>query len=80
MSCCRRWDQVAKLGRERQLAAITMSCEFTGGEVELVDITDDLVKLYEPSEKTLEHVRAVRKLKPTPLTQLGGVPANPAQR
>lgn len=68
-------EQVAKIGRERRLAAITMSCDFTSNEVELVDITDELVKLFEPSEKTLEHVRQIRKVKPIPLTQLGGVPA-----
>jgi hypothetical protein len=70
-------DQVAKLARERHLAAVTMSCDFTGGEVEVIDITDDLVKLYDPSEKTLGYVRAVRKAKPVPLTQLAGLPAKP---
>lgn len=68
-------DEVAKLGRERHLAAITMSCEFTSADVELVDITEELVKLYSPSEKTLEHVRAIRKVKPAALTQLAKVPA-----
>lgn len=72
-------DQVSKLGRERQLAAITMSCDFTSGDVELVDVTDDLVKLYAPTEKTLEHVRAIRKVKPTPLTQLRGEPGKKAK-
>jgi hypothetical protein len=68
-------DQVAKLARERKLAAITMSCDFTGAEVELVDVTDDLVKLYDPSEKTLGRVRAVRGIKPAPLTQIANMPA-----
>ena len=63
-------EHVARLGRERGLAAITMSCEFTGPDVELVDVTDDLVKLFEPSEKTLDMVRQVRKVPPTPLPQL----------
>jgi hypothetical protein len=68
-------DKVAKLLRERRLAAITMSCDFTTGEVELVDVTDDLVKLYEPSETTLKRVRAVRGVKPVPLTQVADMPA-----
>jgi hypothetical protein len=68
-------DKVAKLARERQLAAITISCDFTSGEVEVVDITDDLVKLYDPSEKTLGRVRAVRGAKPAPLTQIADMPA-----
>jgi hypothetical protein len=68
-------DKVAKLARERRLAAITMSCDFTGGQVELVDVTDDLVKLYDPSEKTLKSARAVRGTKPAPLTQIANMPA-----
>ena len=68
-------DQVAKLLRERQLAAITMNCDFTSGAVELVDVTDDLVKLYDPSQKTLKRVRAVRGAKPAPLTQIADMPA-----
>jgi hypothetical protein len=70
-------DQVAQLARERHLAAVTMSCDFTSEGVDLIDITDDLVKLYEPSEKTLGYVREIRKAKPVPLTQLAGLPAKP---
>ena len=68
-------DKVARLIRERRLAAITMSCGFTSGEVELVDVTDGLVKFYDPSEKTLKRVRAVRGAKPVPLTQIVHMPA-----
>ena len=67
-------DGVAKLARERNLAAITMSCDFTGAQVELVDVTDDLVKLYDPSEKTLKMARGVRAVKPAPLTQIAAMP------
>jgi hypothetical protein len=67
-------DGVAKLARERKLAAITMNCDFTGGQVELVDVTDDLVKLYDPSEKTLKRARAVRAVKPALLTQIANMP------
>ena len=67
-------DGVAKLARERNLAAITMSCDFTGAQVELVDVTDDLIKLYDPSEKTLKTARSVRAVKPVPLTQIANMP------
>jgi hypothetical protein len=67
-------EQVAKLARDKQLAAITMNCEFTGEQVELVDVTDDLVKLYDPSDKTLHSVREIRKIKPTKLTELADHP------
>ena len=66
--------QIAKLAREKQLAVITMNCDYTSEQVELVDVTDDLVKLYDPSERTLKHVREIRKIKPTSLVQLAGHP------
>jgi hypothetical protein len=68
-------DKMAKLAREQRLAAITMGCDFTGGDVELVDVTDALVRLYEPSEKTLALVRGIRGAKPVPLPQLAAMPA-----
>jgi hypothetical protein len=43
-------DRIAKLARDKQLAAITMNCDFTSEQVELVDVTEDLVKLYDPPE------------------------------
>lgn len=46
--------------------AIVFSCEHHSSEVELVDVTLALVALYEPSERTLEHVRS--SLKTTPLS------------
>jgi hypothetical protein len=67
-------DQMAKLARDRRLVAISMSCDFAGENVELVDITDDLVTLYDPSSKTREHVRGIRKARQTPLTQIANVP------
>ncbi len=73
-------NQVAALARERRLAAITMACEFTSIDVELVDVTDDLVKLYDPSEKTLEFVRTARKVKPTPLSQIDSQRVMPAKK
>jgi hypothetical protein len=68
-------DQMAKLARDRRLAAISMSCDFVRADVEIVDITDELVELYDPSEKTLERVQGIRKVKPVPLTQIADVPA-----
>jgi hypothetical protein len=63
-------EQLAKLARDKQLAAISMHCDFTSDQVELVDVTDDTVRLYDPSEKTLQTVREVRKVKPTRLAEL----------
>lgn len=62
--------KIAKLARDKQLAAITMSCDFTSEQVELVDVTEDLVKLYDPTEETLKAAREIRKIKPTKLAEL----------
>jgi hypothetical protein len=63
-------EPLAKLARDKQLAAISMHCDFTSDQVEVVDVTEDIVRLYDPSEKTLQTVRAVRKVKPTRLVEL----------
>mgnify|MGYP003431164133 CR=1 FL=1 len=71
----RRQNQIAGLAREKQLAAITISCDYAGEQIELVDVTDDLVKLYDPSERTLKTVRELRKIKPARLTEIAVLPA-----
>lgn len=66
-------ERVAKLACDKNLAAVTMSCDFTSEQVELVDITEDLVKLFhllEPLEVTLKTVREIRKTKPVKLSEL----------
>jgi hypothetical protein len=68
-------EQLSKLARDKKLAAVTMSCDFTGDQVELVDVTDDLVKLFDSSEKTLQSVREIRKIKPMKLTAIADLPA-----
>lgn len=68
-------EQVARIARDQQLAAVAMNCDFAGQQVELVDITEDLVKLYNPTEKTWKHVREIRKFKPVSLIELADLPA-----
>ena len=67
-------DGVRDLARRRSLAAITMACDFSAENVELVDVTEDLVKLYDPSEKTLATAREVRSIKPADLDKIAEVP------
>jgi hypothetical protein len=67
-------DQVRDLATKKGLAAITMSCDFVGAYVEIVDVTEDLVKLYEPSERTLKMARGVRNAKPVGLVELSKLP------
>jgi hypothetical protein len=68
-------DLVQELARQRGLAAVSMACDYAAGDVELVDITEDLVKLYDPSEKTLAMARDIRAAKPVDLDRIGERPA-----
>lgn len=70
-------EKVRALAQQRSLAAITMGCTFAGADVELVDITEDLVKLYEPSERTLTMARSVRTAKVVDLLKLADMPVKP---
>lgn len=69
-------DQVRELAKNKNLAAITMACDFTSADVELVDVTEDLVKLYDPTERTLTMARSVRTAKLVDLVELSKIPAN----
>jgi hypothetical protein len=70
-------DRVQELARRRGLAAVSQVCDYAAGDVELVDITEDLVKLYDPSEKALAMAREVRSAKPVDLVRLAELPAKP---
>jgi hypothetical protein len=63
-------DRIAAVAADRTLDAIVMSCDFKSDQVELVDVTDDLVALYEPNEATLKTVQNIRAAKVVPLTEL----------
>ena len=46
-------DGVAQgFAAEQQLAAITMECDFTAADVEVVDVTNQLVEIFKPTDKT----------------------------
>jgi hypothetical protein len=63
-----------ELAKRRGLAAITMACDHVGPDVELVDVTEELVKLFDPSEKTLAMARGVRTAKPLDLDRIADLP------
>ena len=69
-------EGISQLITSQNVVAITSHCNATSKSVELVDLTDGLVALFEPSEKTLERVKGIRKVEPVPLTQLADMPAD----
>ena len=49
------------------LIAIVDKCDFTAANVEVVDVTEELVKLYKPSERTLKQALEIRSHERVPL-------------
>lgn len=60
-------DGLAALAKEKKLALITRECDYQAPNVEIVDVTDEIVRLYDPSEKTLKIVEEIRKVEPAGL-------------
>jgi hypothetical protein len=69
-------DGVAKVAADRGVAVITMACDHAAAGVEVVDVTDDLVELFGPSDRTREMARKVRDAEPVSLLVLADLPAN----
>lgn len=68
--------QVAELAKQKRLVAIARNCDFHTADVEIVDVTMDLVKLYRPSEKTLQRAKSIRNAKPIGLTVIADLPVD----
>ncbi|MCB9855160.1 MAG: hypothetical protein H6818_05680 [Phycisphaerales bacterium] len=68
-------DGVARIAAEQNLTAIVMECDYAAANVETVDVTDALVALFDPSEKTLNSARMIRTVEPIPLVKLADLPA-----
>ena len=63
---------MARVAEARGLDAIAWFCDHAGPGVELVDVTDDLVALFEPTEETLTTVRELRRHEPIDLDEVEG--------
>lgn len=66
---------VATVAKEKKLAVIVMQCDYTAPNVEVVDVTNELVDLYEPNDRTRETVRQMRNIKPIGLLELADMKA-----
>jgi hypothetical protein len=54
-------DQLAATAKAAGVHVIARKTDFTDDQVEVVDVTDQVVKLFNPSEKTLKMVRELRQ-------------------
>lgn len=57
----RKKDEVAAVAKAAGVEAIARKADYTAANVEVVDVTDELVKLFKPSEKALKTIAEVRK-------------------
>jgi hypothetical protein len=63
-------EPMKSLMTSQGLAAITMQCDLVGEGVELIDVTSDLVQMFEPTDRTLKWVEQVRDKPPLSLMEL----------
>ena len=66
---------IAKLAEAQQLSVIAADTDFSAAGVDVVDLTDDLVALFKPSDRTRQLVKMLRGQKPVPLTKIADMPA-----
>ena len=63
-------DKLPAVAQKTGVVAIVRACDFTASNVISVDVTDELVKIFEPSEKTLKTIAEIRKVEPVDLDAL----------
>ncbi len=60
-------DKLPEMARKAGIDVIARQCDYTLPNVEVVDITKELVLLFDPSEKTLKIVEELKKHAPVDL-------------
>ena len=63
-------DQLPALAKALGVDVIAFECNYFGDNVEIVDITLDLAKLYDPLPETMKGVREIMAQDPVALEEL----------
>jgi len=63
-------DKIPGVAREAGVDVIAWQCAYTGPGVEVIDVTDQLVRLFEPSERTLKFVADLKQREPVDLDEI----------
>ena len=63
-------DRLPEVARKAGIDIIAWQCDYAGSNAEVVDITRELVLLFEPSEKTLRTVEELKKHAPVDLDEI----------
>jgi hypothetical protein len=70
-------EGLADVAKRKNIAAIARAIDYHDASAELVDVTDDLVALFNPDEQTLKTVRDLRKQKAAAIEEVAKMPAKP---
>lgn len=57
-------DRLPSAAEKARVAVITRTTDYVAAGAEVVDVTDELVNIFNPSEKTLKMIRELRKHPP----------------
>ncbi len=63
-------DQLPVVASQTGVVAIVWQCNFHLDKVEVVDVTAELVALFEPNEKTLKNIEMIKNQEPVDLDEL----------
>ncbi|MCP4584126.1 MAG: hypothetical protein GY839_21140 [candidate division Zixibacteria bacterium] len=63
-------DKIAGVAKRTGVDLIGWNPDYTGADVEVVDITDELVSLFNPTEKKLEQIKGLKDVEPTALADV----------
>lgn len=63
-------DALPEIAKRKAVVAIMPSVDWKGEGVELVDVTEELVKEFSPDEKTLRYIRQMKGKTPIPIEKL----------
>ena len=63
-------DKLPEAARAAGVDVIAWQCNWSGPGVEVVDVTDALVRLYEPSEQALKTIAELKKQAPLDLDEI----------
>ena len=70
-------DKLPGVAQQAGVVVITRAADYHEAGVEVVDITDALVQLFDPDQQTLKVIAELRKQKPQPIEMVAKMPANP---
>jgi hypothetical protein len=68
-------DQLPALAERMSISVITREADHHDASIELIDITDELVKLFDPDAKTLKLIADLREQKAVPIEVIARNPA-----